>query len=94
MRDQIELRQSVDQALGQLTQIEVGIRALHEEVQPLLTHWQSVVRRASQLTWRLRVRFASLWLLDIVVPLALAAIAIWKTYAGVHFVLAGSALCT
>jgi hypothetical protein len=86
MQDQIELRQIIEQASGQLGQIGASIRALHEEFQPLLAHWQSAVERTGRLTWRLRARFASLWLLDIIVPLVLAGFAIWKTCTGVQYV--------
>lgn len=82
MQAEIELQRSIRESLGQLNSIKDSMDSLHEEIRPLLAHWSKIVERTKRLTWRLRARFASLWILDILVPILLAGFAIWKTYSG------------
>ena len=82
MQSQVEFTKSIKEAHGQLSSIQEHARSLHEEFKPLLAHWASTVSRAEQLSWRLRARFLSLWLLDIGAPLLLASAAIWRTHDG------------
>jgi hypothetical protein len=86
MQAQIEVSRAINDSLGQLRQIAGSISALHTEMKPLLEHWEKAVQRTRQLSWRLRARFASLWILDILVPLSLAGFAILKTYGGIAVV--------
>ena len=83
MEAEIELQKAIHESLGQLISISESMASLHEEVRPLLAKWAQTVRGTQRLSWRLRARFASLWVLDLFVPLALGAFAIWKTHAGV-----------
>jgi hypothetical protein len=83
MRGQLEFDRKISDSLGQLKQIAGSIGALHTEMKPLLAHWQKTVQRTRRLSWRLRARFASLWVLDILVPLVLAGFAVSKTYTGI-----------
>ena len=83
MRSEVEFKKLIDEARGQLTSIQSGGKALHEEVRPLLAHWTGIVSRFENLSWRMRARFLSLWLLDIALPLLLAGVALWQTYGGI-----------
>ncbi len=83
MRSEVEFKKLIDEARGQLTSIQANAKALHEEVKPLLAHWTGTVSRFERLSWRLRARFLSLWLLDIALPLLLAGVALWHTYDGI-----------
>ena len=77
---------AINDCLGQLKQIVGSINALHGEMRPLLAHWERTVQQTRRLSWRLRARFASLWILDIAVPLLLAGFAVIKTYGGIGVV--------
>ena len=83
MQSQVSFQQAIGEASGQLKSIHENGIALYREMRPLIEHWSAVVKKAERLSWRLRARFLSLWLLDIAVPLALAGLAIWKTYGSV-----------
>lgn len=83
MQSEVSFQQAIDSASGQLKSIHENSVALHEEIRPLINHWSAVIMKAEHLSWRLRARFLSLWLLDIVVPLTLAGLAIWRTYGSV-----------
>jgi len=73
----------LDSALGQLKSIEKSLGEFLENTQPLLTHWAGTIRSMDRLNARLRVRFISLWTLDIVLPVALGALAIYATRSGI-----------
>jgi len=82
MLSQVSSQNAISEAKGQLAAIETHAASLHDEFKPLLEHWSTQVARLDRLSWRLRARFLSLWLLDIAVPLLLAGLAIWKTSEG------------
>lgn len=82
MRSQVAVVGAVEQAKGQLLSTRKGLSELQTEVKPLLTHWARIVSKAEHLSWRLRIRFLSLWAMDIASPILLATIAIWKTNDG------------
>lgn len=88
MRAEMEIGRAISDARGQLTEIARSSAELNTEVQPLLRHWANTVAKARRLSWRVRVRFASLWGLDILLPLLLSLFAIWRTSDGVRLVLA------
>lgn len=74
-------------AQGQLTEIAKNGTTLREEIRPLLRHWADTVAKTKRLSWRYRVRILSLWGLDILLPLGLALLAIWRTLDGVPTIL-------
>lgn len=82
MRSQVEFQEVMSESQGQLRSIQEQAASLHVEIQPLLAHWSRTVSKAERLTWRLRARFLSLWLLDLGLPVLLAAAAVWKTSLG------------
>jgi len=86
MRSQVEFQQIMSDAKGQLMSIQENMRSFYEEAKPLLSSWTALIAKAERLSWRLRARFFSLWLLDIFVPLFLAGFAIWRTYGGMSSV--------
>jgi len=83
MHSQIEVQKIVREAQSQLASIQKHATSLTEEFKPLLAHWSSLVVKFDRLSWRLRARFFSLWVLDMLVPIILASVAIWKTWGGV-----------
>lgn len=83
MQAEIELQKAIQSSRGQLEAIAKAMNSMHEEARPLFRHWEVTVRKTERLTWRLRARFLSLWVLDILIPVALAAGALWKTHNGV-----------
>lgn len=83
MRSQVTFQEQINNTLGQLESIQKSIASLHEEMLPLIDHWRAQVNKVQHLSWRLRARFLSLWILDMAVPITLACIAIWKTYESV-----------
>lgn len=83
MQSQVSFQQAIGEAAGQLKSIHENGIGLYKEMRPLIEHWSAVIKKAERLSWRLRARFFSLWLLDITVPLTLAGLAIWKTYGSV-----------
>ncbi|MFM0356137.1 hypothetical protein PQR12_21790 [Paraburkholderia nemoris] len=82
MRAQVEFQKMLTDATGQLRAIQESTSAFYEEAKPLLANWTTLITKATRLSWRLRARFISLWLLDIFVPLFLAGFAIWRTHGG------------
>ncbi|MFN0302588.1 MAG: hypothetical protein ACKVQU_19815 [Burkholderiales bacterium] len=86
MQDQIEDRKIIDGANGQVASINEQTKSFYEEVRPLLKHSAAVIAKANFLTWRLRVRMLSFWALDVITPVLLGAVAIWKAYQGVPVV--------
>ena len=83
MRSQVAFQETIQNTRGQLKSIQENIEAIHEEFKPLVSHWAGTVAKFEKLSWRLRARFLSLWVLDIAVPIALSTLAIWKTYTGI-----------
>lgn len=88
MQEEIALQETIQNSRGQLEAIAKAMSSMHEEARPLFQHWEVTVRKTERLTWRLRARFFSLWVLDILLPLALASIALWKTHNGIFAVAA------
>lgn len=86
MQTEIEMQKSVRDSIGQVSSIKSEMQSLYSEIRPLLSHWSTAVSRSSRLAWRLRARFLSLWLLDILMPIALAGFAVWRTYEGIPVV--------
>lgn len=80
MRSQVEFQKLMSDTQGQLKSIQGNMSSFYEETKPLLAKWTNLIAKADRLSWRLRARFLSLWLLDILVPLVLAGLAIWRTY--------------
>jgi len=86
MQSEVAFKREIGSAKGQLTSIQQRVQSLHEEFAPLIAHWSATVAKATRLSWRLRARFLSLWLVDIATPLLLAAVAIWRTGSGMSSV--------
>lgn len=83
MPEETEFQRTVRDSVGQVKSIQQDVQSLYAEIRPLLAHWSGIVSRSNRLAWRLRARFVSLWLLDIIVPVGLAGLAIWRTYEGI-----------
>ena len=83
MLSRVSFQQDINKAVGQLKSIHDNGIAMYQEMQPLIDHWSSVVKKAERLSWRLRARFLSLWVFDIAVPIVLASLAILNTYGSV-----------
>lgn len=86
MQAQVTVAGGIESAKGQLLSIHKVIADLQEEFKPLISHWAKTVAKAENLSWRLRTRFLSLWVLDIAAPIFLATLAIWKTHDGLSSV--------
>ncbi|MED5622445.1 hypothetical protein [Ideonella sp. BN130291] len=82
MRTQVEFQKILAEAKGQLSSIQQNMDSFYEEVEPLLSKWRGLINKAERLSWRLRARFLSLWVLDIFTPLTLASFALWRTSSG------------
>lgn len=80
IRSQVEFQKLMSDTQGQLKSIQGNMSSFYEETKPLLAKWANLIAKADRLSWRLRARFLSLWFLDILVPLVLAGLAIWRTY--------------
>jgi hypothetical protein len=87
MPSQIDAKTMIESALGQLKSIDKNIVALVEETKPLLGSWAATINGMNRLHARLRMRFLSLWCLDIVFPIGLALLAAWNTRNGVFAVI-------
>lgn len=88
MQEEVENQKLIRESLGQLGSISKSAQSLNSEFAPLLEHWTQTIEKSNRLTWRLRARFISLWTLDIILPLALATTAIWRTFDGVSSIVA------
>ncbi|MDL5367297.1 hypothetical protein QSH18_16940 [Xanthomonas sp. NCPPB 2654] len=86
MQSQVAFQEAIKNTKGQLASIQEHTSQLHEEMRPLIGHWRLTVAKASRLSWRLRARFLSLWLLDMLFPLALSALAMWKSHEGLPLI--------
>lgn len=82
-----ELSKDVTSALGQSRAIERDLSEFISEVRPLLGRWKLTMKKMDHLKARLRVRFVSLWVWEIILPLSLGSLAIAKTMDGVAPVL-------
>ncbi|QDZ29641.1 hypothetical protein [Noviherbaspirillum sp. UKPF54] len=87
MRTEMEISRAISDARGQLKEIAKNGAELHGEIQPLVQHWSDTVAKTRRLSWRFRVRFVSLWGLEILLPIGLALFAVWRTLEGVPVVL-------
>lgn len=87
MQGQIHASRAIADAQGQLTTVAKNSTELYEEFRPLIAHWRDTIQQTERLSWRLRVRFASFWVLDILLPLCLASLAIWRTVDGLSSVI-------
>lgn len=87
MQSQVHFQEAIQNTSGQLTSIQESVRSLHDEFKPLLVHWSGLAAKLDRLSWRLRARFLSLWVLDLLIPFLLAITAIWRTYDGMPSVL-------
>jgi hypothetical protein len=83
MQAQVEVSKDVKSARGQLESINKSLSSVIEEVTPLIHSWRATIEKMENLSWRLRARFISLWVLDITFPLFVAVIALYKSYSGV-----------
>jgi hypothetical protein len=88
MQSQVHYSKTIELTLGQLQSIQTESSGFYSEVRPLLESWAATVKKANQLSWRLRARFVSLWALDILLPVALAGIGIYETAGGLREVVA------
>jgi len=86
MGGRLEFQKVLSEAKGQLTSIQQHMDSFYREVKPLLSKWQGLINKSERLSWRLRARFLSLWVLDILTPLALASFALWRTSSGLSSV--------
>lgn len=87
MQSQVHFSSQISSATGQLNAIQEEINSLHSEIAPLVTKWATMISRSERLSWRLRARFISLWLLDLLLPVLLGSFAIWKTCGGLSSIL-------
>lgn len=83
MQAQIEVSKEVKSARGQLELVNKSLSSVIEEVTPLIYSWRGTIEKMENLSWRLRARFLSLWVLDIVFPLFVASVALYKSHSGV-----------
>lgn len=84
MQSEVEFSKIINNASGQLSSIEKHQRELMEEMRPLIEHWKKTILGTKRLTWRLRARFFSLWVLDIILPVSLGIIALGNASSGLQ----------
>ena len=78
-----QIQSEVKSARQQLESINSSLSYNIDEVMPLIISWRNTIGKMESLTLRLKVRFLSLWLLDIAFPIALALVAMLNSYPGV-----------
>jgi hypothetical protein len=83
MQAQIEVAKDVRSARQQLDSINTSLSSLIEEVTPLILSWRTTIGKMDNLSHRLKARFLSLWVLDVIFPVILTLMAMYKTYPGV-----------
>ncbi|WP_166423597.1 hypothetical protein [Paraglaciecola sp. 20A4] len=83
MQAQIEVAKDVRSSQQKLDSINASLSSLIEEVTPLILNWRTTIGKMDNLSHRLKARFLSLWVLDIVFPVILTLMAMYKTYPGV-----------
>lgn len=71
----------------QLNEIINRLFLIETETRPLRESWKKTISAMDRLNFRLKARFASLWLLDILVPVAFAVFAAVKSYGGLPILL-------
>lgn len=84
MQAEIERSKVVRDTQGQLDSIDKRLASIANEITPLLISWRNTINGMERLRLRLKARFVSLWILDILLPLALSGLAIGKSYSGVQ----------
>lgn len=82
MPSEVDFQIRINEAQRQLESIAKHGKDLYGEFRPLIQRWSETIQATDRLSLRLKARFASLWLLDILLPLTLACFAIWRTYDG------------
>jgi hypothetical protein len=70
-----------------LESIEANLSSSMEEINPLLITWSENIEKMKELSTRLRVRFCSLWTLDILFPLIISLSAMYQSYGCIAAVL-------
>jgi hypothetical protein len=72
---------------SQLNSIEERLAELRKEINPLLDSWRKTISSIERLEMRLKLRFASLWVIDICLPVSLSLLAIYKSHSEIYSVL-------
>lgn len=70
----------INAARQQLESINTSFSSLIEETNPLINSWRHTIEAMEKLSWRLKARFISLWILDIIFPLFIGFVALYKSY--------------
>ena len=83
MQAKVEVIKEINSARQQLESINTQLSAVILEINPLVTSWRDTIQKMNKLSYRLRARFFSLWVLDIIFPLIVAIAALFKCYSGV-----------
>ena len=83
MQAQIEVSKDVKNARQQLDAINTQLSSVISEVNPLINSWRNTIGKMDNLTVRLKARFVSLWVLDIIFPLAVASLALYQCSSGI-----------
>lgn len=88
MQGEIEFRKIITDAAGHMRSLTQEVVTMNSDIKAPLAHWNATIAATKRLSWRLRARFASLWILDIGFPLVFGAAALWKTSDGLGPLLA------
>ena len=88
MQGEIELAKTINDARSHLRSLTEEVVHMNAEIKQPLTHWKATIMQVARLSWRLRARHTSLWILDILFPLAFGSLALWKTVDGLRPLLA------
>lgn len=78
-----KIQHEIKSAMDQLSSISSSLKSLLQEVNPLIESWQNTIGKMGSLSLRLKVRFFSLWALDILFPVIIALLALYKSSSGV-----------
>ncbi len=83
MQGQVHDSSVINSSKKQLESINRNLSSVINEIDPLLKMWAKQLNKMDKLSVRLKVRFLSLWALDIIFPLIVSVVALYQCFGGI-----------
>lgn len=82
MQAAVHLNKQLETSISQIYGLESRFSDFVEEINPLILNWKNTIKGMDRLSFRLKARFISLWILDIILPIALSILALKQSLSG------------
>lgn len=83
MQDQIHNSETFSALLNYVNATRNDIQRLNDDIRPFITEWNSRVKKTKWINIRFLIRLATLYIFDIMLPIGLSILAIFKSHSGI-----------